>query len=330
MQQSSESPDHSELDSLEGPSAVVEVPHGAGETVAATPGTPDPDSQGTKSPKFSGLHKLIGRFNIYLILFVFTIAVAITVIAITVLHSKTTSNTIGSSTLSQSTLSQLASSDATVGDPKQVLTVQSNAVFDGQLLVRSNLAVAGTLQVGGSLSLTGLLVSGSSIFNQVQVNSSLSVAGNSALQGTLTVQKSLNVNGSGAFSGALSASSITANTMQLNGDLTITHHVTFGGSIPSRSSGSALGSGGTVSISGSDSSGSISINTGSGTVAGCFVSVTFVQSFNTTPHVIISPIGSSAAGLAYYVNRSSTSFSVCTATAAPGSANFGFDYLVLE
>jgi hypothetical protein len=337
--------DRSELDSLEGSSTVVEqdgaaTPPEEPDSVKAEPAlaTPPgsseaPQTPAPKPPKLplaARLRGLFRRFNIYLLFLVFLIVTAIVILVIALIHSHTSSGTIDGQTLNQSTLDQLANTDVTVGDSKQVLNVQSNAIFAGQVLVRSNLEVAGTIQVGGSLALSGITVSGDSAFDQVQVNKNLAVAGNTALQGSLTVQKSLNVAGGGTFSGPLSATQLTATSLQLNGDLTLTHHITFGGAIPSRTNGSALGGGGTASVSGSDSAGSITINTGSNPSAGCFVTVNFTQKFNATPHVIITPVGSSAGGLGYYVNRSTSNFSVCTTTAASSGQSFGFDYLVLD
>ncbi|HVS58176.1 MAG TPA: polymer-forming cytoskeletal protein [Candidatus Saccharimonadales bacterium] len=327
--------DSSELESLEGPSTVVEQnsaatpSSGSSDPVAAAPGEagsglPTPGSSG-KPPHQSRLKNLLHRFNIYMIVFVISVLAAAAIVIVAVLHNRN-NKTLTTQTLSQSTLDQLANSDVTVGDAKQILNVQSNAIFAGTVLVRSDLQVAGKLQVGSSLSLAGLTVSGTSVFDQVQINKDLTVVGNQSVQGNLTAQKNLTVNGTGTFKGAVSAPQLTVGTLQLNGDLTLTHHVIPGGPNPSRSYGTALGSGGSASVSGSDTSGSITISTGSGPGTGCFVTVKFTQAFTATPHVIITPVGSAAAGLHYYINRSTTSFSVCTTSAAPASSTFGFDY----
>jgi hypothetical protein len=100
--------------------------------------------------------------------------------------------------------------------------------------------------------------------------------------------------------------------------------------VPGVGRGSAVGSGGTASLGGSDTAGSITINTGGGTGAGCFATVNFVRKFNSTPHVIVTPVGSGAAGLGYYITRSTSDFSVCTTTPAPSGQTFGFDYFVVD
>lgn len=308
-----------------------------GESLEGAPAdqpAPDASAPGNDAKKASKKKKgrgIFGRFSVYLLLFVFIIILAVMVVVISYLHSnsKTTSK-VKTQTLTQGALSQLAQSDVTVGGAKQVLNVQSNAVFAGQVLVRSDLQVAGKLQVGGSLSLTGITVSGNSVFDQLQVNKNLQVAGDTALQGQLTVQKSLSVNGGGTFSGPISTPQLTTSALQLTGDLTFTHHISAGGLNPGRSNGNALGGGGTASVGGSDTAGSITINTGGSPSAGCFITVNFAAKFNSTPHVIVTPIESAAAGLNYYVTRSTSNFSVCTTNAAPGGATFGFDYIVFD
>lgn len=287
-----------------------------------------PQVSATKEPL---LQRLLHKLNIYLLLFMLILVIAGAVVLVTYLaNKKAQQSTVSTQSLSSDTLKQLATTDVTVGQPKQVLNVQSNAVFAGKVLIRDSLEVAGPIQVGGSLSVPGITVSGNSVFEQLQINKNLSVQGDTSIQGQLALQKSLTVAGGATFGGAISAPALTVTTLQLNGNLTITKHIVVGGSTPGRDNGSALGSGGTTALSGSDTAGSVNINTGSGAVAGCFLTINFSQKYNATPRVLITPIGPSAAGLAYYVNRTTSSFSICTGNAPTSNASFGFDYWVIE
>jgi cytoskeletal protein CcmA (bactofilin family) len=287
------------------------------------------------SPKYKGPSKIrvwLGRFNIYLLLFILVVLIAIIVTGLSI-YSGTKKNdkkVTASQTLSSDTLKQIANSDATIGDPKQVLNVQSNAVFGGKVLIRDSLEVAGPIKVGGSLSLPGITVSGNSNFDQVQIRNTLSVGGDASIQGQLAVQKSLSVAAGATFGGAITATQISTNNLQITGDLVLTHHVVAGGPTPSRSNGAALGSGGTSSVNGSDTAGTVNINTGSGTAAGCFATVNFTQRYSGSPHILITPVGSAAGGIAYYVDRTTSSFSICTAAPAPGNQSFAFDYFVVD
>ncbi len=325
--------------SLEGSSNSVEDATGGG---ASDTDSLDGSGAGSAAPvaaepvsKPSLLKRFSQRVNIYLLLFILVLLIAGGVVLVSALsqqRQKATDEkeeTITSQTLPAETLKQLANSDATVGDPKQVLNVQSNAVFAGKVLVRDNLDVAGQIRVGGALSLPGITVSGESNFDQVQVNKALNIGGDASILGQLNVKKNVSVTGGGTFGGGLTAPQIATSNLQLLGDLNLTRHIAAGGATPGRSNGGSLGAGGTSSVSGSDIAGSININTGSGTAAGCMVNVNFVQRYNRTPYVIITPVGSPAAGIDYYVNRSSGGFSICSTNAPPAGSSFGFDYMIM-
>jgi len=298
------------------------------ESVDATGKIVDKVAAKKKLPFFK---RLLHGTNIYLLLFILLLVIAgIIATAVYFSSKKATDNNVPTQTLTQDALKQLATSDVTVGQPKQTLSVQSNAVFAGKVLVRDSLEVAGTIQVGGSLNVPGITVSGNSIFEQIQINKGLSVAGDTSVQGQLTVSKNLAVGGGATFGGAISAPAVNVNSLQLNGNLTLTKHIAAGGSTPNRSNGDALGSGGTTAVSGSDIAGSVNVNTGSGTSAGCFLTVTFTTKYNSTPRVIVTPVGSAAANLGYYTNRTTSNFSICAANTPPTNASFGFDYFVVE
>ena len=275
---------------------------------------------------------LLHKFNAYLIIFLFLIVVGAIILVVAYLKSSgntlTGSNNTPNQNLSASALEQLANTGTTIGGPKQTLNIESNSVFQNAVLVRGNLDVAGSVKMGGTLALQSLTVGGSSSFGQLSAQS-LAIAGNVGIQGQLT-SLSLSVAGGGSFNGPVTAPALIASSLQLNGDLGITHHIDTGGGIPGLSRGGALGGGGTATVSGSDTAGSININTGGGTSSGCFATINFTHTFGSTPHVVVTPVSAAAAGLQYYVTRSTSSFSLCTANAAPATASFGFDYIVLD
>jgi cytoskeletal protein CcmA (bactofilin family) len=281
-----------------------------------------------KNPRF--ISRLRESFNIYLVLFFLLIVTGVTatIIALTKGSPKTADKK--TATLTSEQLSKLEGSTTIVGESNQTLDVQSNAIFEGQVLVRKDVEVAGSIKVGGGLALSSVTVGGQGNFGQLQINGVLSVAGDTAFSGKLSVKEDLNVAGSGTFGGNLSANQLTISNLSLNGDLKINRHIVISGSVPAKSDGAALGSGGTVSISGSDSGGTITINTGTSPPAGCFVTISFKNQFSSTPHVIISPSNSNAADLSYYTNRSASSFSVCTTSAPSASKTYIFDYIVFN
>jgi cytoskeletal protein CcmA (bactofilin family) len=313
------------LETAEGSPANQTIDATTPESSKETIPTPPPEKKGS-------LRNILRRFNVYLLLFVFILMLAGIILAIAYFQSKkaSTTSTLKTQSLTQSTLQQLATSDATIGSSQQVLNVQSSAVFAGKVLVKDGLEVAGSLQVSGTVALSDITVSGSGQFGQLQVHNNLSVAGDAGIQGNATVSKNLQVSGTGNFSGAISAPQITTSNLQLNGDLVLTHHISAGGATPGLARGPALGNGGSASVGGSDTSGSVSINIGSGATAGCFAAITFATKYNATPHVLLTPVGASAGTLDYYVTRTTTGFEICDASAPPTGSSFAFDYFILD
>lgn len=302
----------------------------ASETAIGADGTSTPDGKPPK--KINPLKKFFKRFNVYLLLFLLIVVIAGVVSIVGFLNGKKQPKapTIGNQTLTQNDLKQLANSDATVGDTGQTLTVQGNSVFTGQVLIRSNLNVAGTIQLGSELSVPSLTVSGKTNLADTQINS-LEVATGSTFQGEVTLQNGLNVAGAASFTGPITASQITVTRLTMSGtsSLTLPNHLVFTGASPSRTiNAGVLGAGGSASINGNDNAGTININSGNNPIAGCFVILTFNRAFTSTPHVTVTPIGAAAGQLQWYVNRSTTSFSVCTLNAAPSNQAFGFDYFI--
>ena len=281
------------------------------------------------SKKSNLITKITNRLNVYLLAFILLIIVSLIIVFVVIQSSNKQAakeETITTQELTQEAIDNLTGNEATVGDPKQLLNVESNAVFAGKVLIRDGLDVAGPIKVGGDLNLPGITVSGKSAFDEVQVNS-LSIAGDTSVQGVLTVQDSLTVNGKASFGGAISAPSLTLDTLSLTGDLQFGRHIDAGGSTPSVASGAAVGSGGTVTISGTDTSGTVTVNVGSGGV-GVLATVTFTNAFNDSPHVVFSPIGKQAPDT-FISNRTSSGFSISTASNL-GSGSISFDYIVID
>lgn len=281
--------------------------------------------------KVSPLKRFFRKINLYLLIFVLLVIIAGAVTVVNYLNSQKAAPApnIATQALSTDTLKQLANTDATVGNTSQTLTIQGNAVIAGQTLTRGNLNVAGNLQTGGSITSPNLTISGTANLGTVQINN-LQVAGTTAIQGTTTL-RDVNVAGTASFGGPLTASQITVSRLILSGNasLQIPNHIAFTGPSPSRSINTAvLGNGGTALVGGSDTSGTVTINTGNNPTPGCFTRITFAQAFSNQPHVLISPVGAGAGQTQYYVDRSTSGFSVCTANAAPANQSFAFDYFV--
>ena len=274
----------------------------------------------------------LAKFNIYLILFGLVVVVTIVVVVITYLQSQTpiqNSTSLKNQNLTQNSLKQLAANDSTVGAPKQDLNVEANAVFAGRVLISNGLQVAGGEQINGGLGLTSLTVKGTGNFQQLNNSGNLSVNGTTALQGSTTISASLQVNGNANFNGNVSSPQITTNSLQLSGNLNISHHINVTGPSPNSKTLSAIGSGGTATVNGTDTAGNININTGTNPSAGCLITVNFNIPYSSTPYIVVSPIGLASSSLHYYLERNQTSFNVCSGSTPPSQANISFDYFII-
>lgn len=292
------------------------------------------EQQGIKVSFGDKMRRRFSSVNIYLIVFIIILIIALILVFIfwrinrnsTVIDN----NNVSFESLSQESLDDLRNKDASIGDAKQTLTIASNSIFNGRVLVRDSLDVAGTINVGGALSLPGITVSGTSNFDEVEVSSNLTIGGDAAIQGTLSVLQSLSVTGGASFGGPISAPALNIQTLSLSSDLQLNRHIDAGGGIPGSARGSAPGAAGTVSVSGSDTAGTVTVNTGSSTSAGSIVTVNFAVSYNQTPHIVITPVGSPAAGIDYYITKTANSFTIFTTNALPTNTSFSFDYISID
>lgn len=215
------------------------------------------------------------------------------------------------------------------------ITVATNATISGQLKLNSKLSASDasiTKLQAGDTSLEKLSINGDATATNLNLRKDLSVAGVTRLQGTVTIENlvtinnNLNVTGSLAVGGTLSAASFSANTLTSGSTLTVGGHIITRGSAPGVSGGSALGSNGTVSISGSDAAGTVAANAGAGSSSGVIANINFRSQYGSTPHVVVTPVGMA---VNLYINRSSTGFTISTASPiSPGG--YAFDYIVMQ
>lgn len=291
-----------------------------------------PKTEKAKKPKkFLKLKAFLRKINVYFLFFILIVVVAGAVTVVMYLNSQQEPEDpeVAVQEISQEALQQLANNDVSIGDTSQTLTIQGSAVIEGQTLMRGNLSVAGNIQTGGSLQGSTLNIAGDSNLGQVQINN-LQVATDLAIQGNTSL-RDLSTSGSASFGGAVTASQLTVTNLILSGNSTlqVPNHISFTGPSPSRSMNAAvLGGGGSTSVNGSDAAGTVNINTGGGTSAGCMTRVNFNQPYGKQPFVLISPIGAGAANSNYYVERDQSGFSICSSTPPPANQSFAFDYFI--
>lgn len=227
------------------------------------------------------------------------------------------------------------------------LTIGPDTQFNSNLTVAGNASIGGQLQLNGPFSassasfsslkagdtaLSKLNVNGDASVSNLAVRSNLSVQGTTHLSGALTTGGMLTVNNNANFAGnlsvggSLSAGRFNTSNLVVSSDLTVGGHLITRGYAPSVSRGSAVGSNGTVSISGNDLSGTVAVNAGVGAGGGIVARINFHSQYGYTPHVVITPIGPGAHDV--YVNRDSTGFSIGVGSLSTGG--HAFDYVVTQ
>ena len=295
------------------------------------------DDKTAPTPKPNSFKQTLKRFRVYLLIVLLLAILGAIFATVTSLNGKKTPPppSVQSQTLSQSQLKKLATSSST-STSGQTLTIQGNAELDGQALLHSGLYVAGNLQSGGGLSVPELTISNSSSLGNAQA-SKLQVATTSTFQGVLTLQNGLNVKGNTSFSSA-SFGTLTATDISMSGtsQIQVPSHLAFTGAFPGRTiSFGVLGNGGSASINGSDTSGTISLNTGNNPQIGCFLTVIFNQPFVHPPNILLGPIGLGAGAIQYSTELitspdtgATTAFKICTANTPLPNQAFGFSYFI--
>jgi cytoskeletal protein CcmA (bactofilin family) len=251
-------------------------------------------------------------------------------------------------TLTPAVLDTLGVSRTPVGDLGTELIVGPNSRFNGKVTVGSDVTIGGQLQLNskfsaseasltkleaGDTSLQQLNVNGDSTISTLNLRRDLTVVGTTRLQGPVTVSQLLTVNnsmsvaGNLAVGGVLSARGFQASSLTSDTTLTIGGHIITRGSPPRVSAGGALGSNGTVSISGSDVAGTIAVNMGVGGGNGIVANVTFQRQYSSTPRVVASGGGRGMGGV--YVIRNSGGFSIgIDNSVSPGG--YTVDYIVMQ
>lgn len=288
-------------------------------------------STALEEKKVSPIKRFLHAVNVYFLLFILISVIAGAYFAITYLNSQkpVVESNVETQQLTSDALKQLSNSNASVGSASQTLKIQGNADIQGNTLMRGSLNVAGNFQTGGGIQGSSITVSGKANLGDTQVDT-LQVAKDTAIEGSTTI-RDLSVSGVTSLSGAVTASQLTVSKLTLSGNaqLRIPNHISFTGPSPSRTiDTSALGSGGSASVNGSDTSGTINVSTGNNPKTGCFARITFNQPYTNQPHVIVSPVSSAAGKTDYYVDRDKTGFSICSANDAPSNKSFAFDYFV--
>lgn len=250
-------------------------------------------------------------------------------------------------TLSAETLDGLGVSRNSVGELGTELTIGPATTFNGSVTVAGDTSIGGSLKLNskfsasdaslaklqaGDTSLNTLNVNGDTTSSNLNLRNDLNVTGLTRLQGAvtmsqiLTVNNSVNISGNLAVGGTLSARAFQASSLVSDTTLVVGGHIITRGSVPGVSPGGAIGSNGTVSISGNDAAGTVAVNAGAGAGAGIVANVSFRSAYGSTPHVVVTAVGQGVTDV--YVNRTANGFSIGVGGITVGG--HAFDYIVIQ
>jgi hypothetical protein len=328
------------LDTRRNPLALLYVPehkqyYMSSLTVLLMPDGPVPQPAAPKPKSWNKLKNRATTGASIAILFAFLLAVGLAIGYFWAQRNKpaSTEKKTVIETLSKEDLQKLNDIGGNLGTSGQTLNIGANALFRGKADVTGDLTIGGRLNANGPVTLSELNIAGETQSSGLRVGSNLTVAGSTTLGREVIIGGATNINNNlivtgRATIGALNASTISVRSIAVTGPITVAHLATSGPT-PFVQAGS-IGAGGTVSISGNDTAGTVNINTGSGVSTNVtLATVTFRAPYGATVHVQITPLTSGAATANAYVTRSPSSF-VIRAVNPPSSQTLSFDYIVTQ
>ena len=131
-----------------------------------------------------------------------------------------------------------------------------------------------------------------------------------------------------------SAGNLSVVNATVNGTLTVNGHVITGNTSGTTSIAVAAGAGtgATASISGNDTSGVITVNTGTGTAAGNLATITFASSYGSAPKVLLTPKDVPAASTypQFQYTSGTSTFTLMSYNALTVSKTYTFSYFIAQ
>jgi len=128
---------------------------------------------------------------------------------------------------------------------------------------------------------------------------------------------------------------VTVMSLTVSVNLTLAGHVITNGSAPTFASGAAADCSGTgtVSVSGDDTSGTVTVTTGTGPCSsgGTLATITFNSAYGSAPRVVLTPAEANGSTLQYYSGSSTTTdFTIDTNNAPAASTTYKYTYWVVQ
>jgi len=213
-------------------------------------------------------------------------------------------------------------SGTTASSTGQILVFINNTYYNpvGATSIQGSNPVIDSLEVNGAISGNSLTIAG------LMSTATLSVSGNASVGGDLSVSGNLSIAG-----------------MTSVNNLTVNGQIVTSGSLPGVEAGPAIGSASTVTISGNDTAGTLTIivNTQPSTEqvasgmttqtlsSGDLVNVNFVNKYLDNPRVVITPDNAASVNLPIYVTKTDSGFDLNSTAPLVNNQTYQFDYIVI-
>ncbi len=211
--------------------------------------------------------------------------------------------------------------------PGQVMVFVGDGYYPGpdasSYLQQDSDANLASLSVNGNTLLSNLDVTGDSTLSDLNVSgpttlNGLTVTGDANVQGNLTVAGNATIGGSLTVTGLTSVA-----------DLEVSGHIITSGGEPTSQIQAAAGSDAVVSIAGTDTTGTISITTGSNPTSGSLADILFSKAYGAAPHIVLSPSNNNAAGLRYFKGTTTTNDFMFNVIDNPApNTTYQYDYFI--
>ncbi len=147
----------------------------------------------------------------------------------------------------------------------------------------------------------------------------------------------LNVSGTATVAALTVTGTASVETLVVNGnatfqgDIMVNGHIVTGGGAPNTQIQTAAGAGASVSVSGTDSAGTITITTGSNPAAGELAKILFAKHYGAKPRVVLSPANEAASELRYFKGTTTIDDFMLNAKDVPGAnTTFEYDYIIAQ
>lgn len=216
-----------------------------------------------------------------------------------------TTVTINTQSLDNGTLNQLTADAG--GTSKPQLTISPDTLFQNNVTVNKNLTVNGEANLQSA----------------VNIDQGLTVGGNVGIGGNLSVTGQISA-------GILNVGTVTMDSLKLSGNLDFNGHLTPTGAVPAIRPSVAI-SGGSATIVGSDTAGTVTLVIGTNpAVTGEMAVITFRSAFTGTPKVQLTPTSNAAAKLDYFVTKSAGYFTIEASSIPVAGGTYSFDYFVTQ